>query len=104
MAIYITIDVNRSKYSLSSIQFLRRRSILIRFVTRFYFVQGYIVSFLVDPGTGRLVKGRRLEIQPSARVRGPVVTCISFTAWQGRGGRNPSLLVSCASNALYLYK
>jgi WD repeat-containing protein 13 len=58
----------------------------------------------VDPATGRLIKGRRLEIQPSARSRGPLVTSVSFTAWAGRGGRDPSLLVSCASNALFLYK
>lgn len=58
----------------------------------------------MDSATGRLTKGRRLEIQPSARSRGPLVTSISFTAWVGRGGRDPSLLVSCAANALFLYK
>lgn len=66
--------------------------------------QGYINSFLVDSATGRLIKGRRLEIQPSVRSQGPLVTSISFTAWAGRGGRDPSLLVSCAANALFLYK
>lgn len=58
----------------------------------------------MDSATGRLTKGRRLEIQPSARSQGPLVTSISFTAWAGRGGRDPSLLVSCAANALFLYK
>jgi hypothetical protein len=58
----------------------------------------------VDSATGRLTKGRRLEIQPSVRSQGPLVTSISFTAWAGRGGRDPSLLVSCAANALFLYK
>lgn len=66
--------------------------------------RGYIVSFLVDPATGRLVKGRRLEIEPNTRSRGPLVTSICFTAWAGRGGRDPSLLVSCTSNALFLYQ
>ena len=66
--------------------------------------QGYIVSFMVDSATGRLTKGRRLEIQPSVRCQGPLVTSISFTAWSGRGGRDPSLLVSCTANALFLYK
>ncbi|XP_046652475.1 WD repeat-containing protein 13-like [Daphnia pulicaria] len=66
--------------------------------------RGYINSFLVDSATGRLTKGRRLEIQPSVRSQGPLVTSISFTAWAGRGGRDPSLLVSCAANALFLYK
>ena len=68
------------------------------------FIKGYINSFLVDSATGRLTKGRRLEIQPSVRSQGPLVTSISFTAWAGRGGRDPSLLVSCAANALFLYK
>ena len=67
-------------------------------------IQGYVVSFMVDPATGRLSKGRRLEIQPSARCRGPLVTSVSFTAWAGRGGRDPSLLVSCTANAVFLYK
>lgn len=58
----------------------------------------------MDSATGRLTKGRRLEIQPSARAQGPMVTSVSFTAWSGRGGRDPSLLVSCAANALFLYK
>jgi len=66
--------------------------------------RGYIVSFMVDSATGRLTKGRRLEIQPSVRCQGPLVTSISFTAWSGRGGRDPSLLVSCTANALFLYK
>lgn len=66
--------------------------------------RGYINSFLVDSATGRLIKGRRVEIQPSVRTQGPLVTSISFTAWAGRGGRDPSLLVSCAANALFLYK
>ena len=88
---------DRVIFSYSLYQKLRKYSVLL-------FLQGYIVSFLVDPATGRLTKGRRLEIQPSARAQGPMITSVSFTAWTGHGGRDPSLLVSCTANALFLYK
>jgi len=61
--------------------------------------KGVIISFLFDLPTGRLTKGRRILV-----FEGSPVTCISYRSWVSREARDPTLLVNCACNTLYLYR
>nr|CAD7442021.1 unnamed protein product [Timema bartmani] len=61
--------------------------------------KGTIISFLFDPETGRLNKGRRLNVSENCSI-----TCISWRAWISREARDPMLLVNCAANVVYLLR
>nr|CAD7430898.1 unnamed protein product [Timema monikensis] len=61
--------------------------------------KGTIISFLFDPETGRLNKGRRLNVAENCSI-----TCISWRAWISREARDPMLLVNCAANVVYLFR
>nr|CAD7455170.1 unnamed protein product [Timema tahoe] len=52
-----------------------------------------------DPETGRLNKGRRLNVSENCSI-----TCISWRAWISREARDPMLLVNCAANVVYLLR
>ncbi|XP_076043283.1 WD repeat-containing protein 13-like isoform X2 [Oratosquilla oratoria] len=61
--------------------------------------RGVIQSFLFDLGSGGLRKGKRIVVN-----EGSPVTCLSARTWANREARDPMLLVSCACNALVLYR
>ncbi|XP_021919906.1 WD repeat-containing protein 13-like isoform X2 [Zootermopsis nevadensis] len=61
--------------------------------------KGTIVSFLFDLETGKLSKLCRLTV-----VENCPITCISWRAWISREARDPTLLVNCAANVLYLFR
>ncbi|KAG1659529.1 WD repeat-containing protein 13 [Nymphon striatum] len=60
--------------------------------------RGSIVSYLYDLPSGRLTKYRRIVVHEDSPI-----TCLSSRNWASREARNPSLLVSCGNNALYLF-
>lgn len=61
--------------------------------------KGNIISFLFDLPSGRLTKGRRIII-----CEGRPITSLSSRSWISREARDPSLLVNCAVNMLYLLR
>ncbi|XP_036368239.1 WD repeat-containing protein 13 isoform X2 [Octopus sinensis] len=60
--------------------------------------KGFIFSFLFDIATGKLAKGRRITV-----CENRTVTSISARSWINREARDPSLLVNCAVNYLFLF-
>ncbi|XP_046408769.1 WD repeat-containing protein 13-like [Ischnura elegans] len=61
--------------------------------------KGTIVSFFFELGSGKLSKCRRISVS-----EGSAITCLSYRAWISREARDPSLLVNCAANAIYLFR
>ncbi|MCL4128006.1 UNVERIFIED_CONTAM: hypothetical protein GTU68_050333 [Idotea baltica] len=61
--------------------------------------KGTINSFKFDLSSGRLRKGKRTVVSDGAAV-----TCLNAKTWANREARDPSLLVSCACNGLFLYR
>ncbi|CAM1291502.1 WDR13 (predicted) [Pycnogonum litorale] len=60
--------------------------------------RGSITSYLFELPTGRLTKCRRMVVN-----EGSSITCLSSRNWASREARNPSLLVSCSNDSLFLY-
>eukprot|EP00794_Sanderia_malayensis_P008926 gene8926-9878_t len=60
--------------------------------------KGSIFSFAVNV-TGKLQRTHRFIIAENCPI-----TSLSFRTWMSREARDPSLLVSCMSNVLFLYK
>ena len=61
--------------------------------------RGYITSLFYNLENARLTKGKRFSVAGNAPV-----TCISMRQWISREAREPSLLVNCAANALYIFR
>ena len=62
-------------------------------------LQGTIISFLFDLGSGGLRKGKRCVVSEGAPI-----TCLSARTWASREAPNPTLLVSAGCDALLLYR
>lgn len=61
--------------------------------------KGVIVSFIIDAGSGRLTKCRKLNIAENCAI-----TCLSWRAWMSREARDPTVLVNCAANVVCLFR
>lgn len=61
--------------------------------------KGVIVSFIIDAGSGKLTKCRKLNIAENCAI-----TCLSWRAWMSREARDPTLLVNCAANVICLFR
>ncbi|KAJ1526883.1 hypothetical protein ONE63_008438 [Megalurothrips usitatus] len=61
--------------------------------------KGVIVSFIIDAGSGRLTKCRKLNIAENCPI-----TCLSWRAWMSREARDPTLLVNCGANVVCLFR
>jgi len=61
--------------------------------------RGYITSLFYNSENNRLSKGKRFSVSGSNPV-----TCISMRQWISREAREPSLLVNCSDNALFLFR
>ncbi|XP_078037633.1 WD repeat-containing protein 13 [Augochlora pura] len=59
--------------------------------------RGIIMSFQLEPGTGRLTKLRRVQ------EVGGMITSLSWRSWFSKNAPWPALLVSSACNAILLY-
>lgn len=60
--------------------------------------RGIIMSFQLEPGTGRLTKLRRVQ------ETGGMITSLSWRSWLSKDAPWPALLVSSACNAVLLYR
>ncbi|XP_077979808.1 WD repeat-containing protein 13-like isoform X2 [Glandiceps talaboti] len=61
--------------------------------------KGVIFSFICDPATGKLTRGKRMLI-----CDGSPITSLSCRTWLSREARDPSLLANCAVNSLCLFR
>ncbi|XP_057311161.1 WD repeat-containing protein 13-like [Hydractinia symbiolongicarpus] len=60
--------------------------------------KGVVTSFIFNIVTGKLSRGKKISLSENN-----CITSISARTWISREARDPSLLVSSASNALHLY-
>ncbi|KAG8039582.1 hypothetical protein G9C98_008225 [Cotesia typhae] len=61
--------------------------------------KGIIVSLRLESGSGRLSKLRRIETVGNAAI-----TSLSWRSWLSRDAPSPTLLISSACNAVFLYR